>query len=55
MAILGISSLPSEVQVRLRMEIIRPYTQWVRSFSTTEAQPIHAGIKVFGIQGFKII
>lgn len=30
----------SEEQIRHRMNIIRPYTQWVRSFSTTEGNEI---------------
>jgi exo-beta-1,3-glucanase (GH17 family) len=29
-------SLVSEAQIRARLEIIRPYTRWVRSFSCTE-------------------
>jgi glucan 1,3-beta-glucosidase len=30
----------SEAQVRRRLEIIRPYTDWVRSFSTTEGNEL---------------
>ena len=30
----------SEAQVRRRLEIIKPYTKWVRSFSTTEGNEI---------------
>ena len=30
----------SEEQVRRRLEIIKPYTQWVRSFSTTEGNEL---------------
>ena len=30
----------TEKQVRRRLEIIRPYTQWVRSFSTTEGNEL---------------
>ena len=41
----------SEEQIRRRMEIIRPYTQWVRSFSCTEGNEMIASIaKEFGIK-----
>ncbi|GAB4229376.1 MAG: hypothetical protein Tsb0034_00930 [Ekhidna sp.] len=41
----------SEEQVRRRMEIIKPYTKWVRSFSTTEGNELIPKIaKEFGLK-----
>ncbi|WP_297765640.1 glycosyl hydrolase family 17 protein [uncultured Muriicola sp.] len=41
----------SEEQIRRRMEIIKPYTQWIRSFSCTEGNEAIARIaKEFGIK-----
>ncbi|MBX2946869.1 MAG: glycosyl hydrolase [Cyclobacteriaceae bacterium] len=41
----------SEAQIRRRMEIIRPYTQWVRSFSCTEGNELIPKIaKEYGIK-----
>ena len=41
----------SEAQIRRRMEIIRPYTKWVRSFSCTEGNEMIPRIaKEYGIQ-----
>jgi exo-beta-1,3-glucanase (GH17 family) len=34
----------SEQQIRRRLEIIRPYTKWIRSFSTTEGNELIAKI-----------
>ena len=41
----------SESQIRRRMEIIKPYTQWIRSFSCTEGNEKIPGIaKEYGIK-----
>ncbi|MGA9239463.1 glycosyl hydrolase family 17 protein [Robiginitalea sp.] len=41
----------SESQIRRRMEIIKPYTEWIRSFSCTEGNEKIPGIaKEFGIK-----
>ncbi|GAA4275636.1 glycoside hydrolase family 17 protein [Aquimarina mytili] len=41
----------TEAQIRQRMEIIAPYTQWVRSFSTTEGNELIPKIaKEYGIK-----
>lgn len=41
----------SEAQIRRRMEIIRPYTKWVRSFSCTEGNELIPKIaKEYGIK-----
>ncbi|GAA4272039.1 glycosyl hydrolase family 17 protein [Aquimarina gracilis] len=41
----------SEAQIRRRMEIIAPYTKWVRSFSTTEGNELIPKIaKEYGIK-----
>jgi len=41
----------SEVQIRRRMEIIQPYTQWIRSFSCTEGnEEIPRIAREFGIK-----
>jgi len=41
----------SEEQIRRRMEIIRPYTKWVRSFSCTEGNELIAKVaKEYGIK-----
>ncbi|HAP58921.1 MAG TPA: glycosyl hydrolase [Cytophagales bacterium] len=41
----------SEEQVRRRLQIIKPYTQWVRSFSTTEGNELIAKVaKEMGMQ-----
>ena len=41
----------SEEQVRRRMEILRPYTKWIRSFSCTEGNEIIPKVaKEFGIK-----
>jgi len=41
----------SEEQIRRRMEIIKPYTSWVRSFSCTEGNEMIASIaKEYGIK-----
>lgn len=41
----------SEDQIRRRMEIIRPYTRWIRSFSTTEGNELIPKVaKEFGIK-----
>ncbi|NJL15187.1 MAG: MFS transporter [Microscillaceae bacterium] len=36
----NIGDILSEAQIRRRMEIIQPYTQWVRSFSCTEGNEL---------------
>jgi len=41
----------TEAQIRRRMEIIQPYTKWIRSFSCTEGNEAIPGIaKEYGIQ-----
>jgi len=41
----------SEEQIRRRMQIIKPYTQWIRSFSTTEGNELIPKVaKEFGIK-----
>jgi exo-beta-1,3-glucanase (GH17 family) len=41
----------SEEQIRRRMEILKPYTKWVRSFSTTEGNEIIPKVaKEYGIK-----
>ncbi len=41
----------TEEQIRRRMEIIKPYTQWIRSFSTTEGNELIPKIaKEYGIK-----
>jgi len=43
----------SETQIRRRIEIIKPYTKWIRSFSTTQGNELIPRIaKEYGIKTF---